>query len=193
MMDHLGIPCLDMAFTAKPKAVYPYHSNYDSYHWVDKFGDVGFKKHLAMAQLFGVLAVKLAGAQVIPFKAAEYPSILMSHATALAKESGFDLLPIQESLRKFKKAAQKLDETSQAVGRNGYESEEKRRSSIEYVNSRYMGIEKSFLSGLGLPGRSWFKHIVSRRQKYMERSNANNCRYLHQACGWDTRAWYSRA
>lgn len=53
------------------KAVYPYNSNYDSFYWVEKFGDPGFQKHLAMAQLWGVLAVRMACVKVAPFKAAE--------------------------------------------------------------------------------------------------------------------------
>ena len=31
--------------------VYHYHSNYDSYHWMAKFGDPGFTTHKSMAQV----------------------------------------------------------------------------------------------------------------------------------------------
>lgn len=45
---HLGIPSVDMLFNQQGQGVYPCHSNYDSYYWLDRFGDVGFTKHKAM-------------------------------------------------------------------------------------------------------------------------------------------------
>ncbi|EHK99659.1 putative N-acetylated-alpha-linked acidic dipeptidase-like protein [Glarea lozoyensis 74030] len=39
---HLGIPSIDLLFNRKGSGVYPYHSNYDSFLWVERFGDPGF-------------------------------------------------------------------------------------------------------------------------------------------------------
>ncbi|KAF2446694.1 hypothetical protein P171DRAFT_316696, partial [Karstenula rhodostoma CBS 690.94] len=39
---HFGIPSVDMLFNRQGQGVYLYHSNYDSYYWIDRFGDVGF-------------------------------------------------------------------------------------------------------------------------------------------------------
>lgn len=156
-LDHLGIPSLDIVFSQKSQAVYPYHSNYDSYHWIDKFGDVGFKKHLAMARLWGVLAIKLAAPKVIPFKALEYPTILASHASSLAEKYNYDMSFLLKSLQKWRKAANQLDAEAQV--QRGEVVEVKEAASA--VNYRYMSIERAFLSKDGLPGRTWFKHIVS--------------------------------
>lgn len=38
-----------------------YHSVYDSFEWMDTEGDPGFKFHVAMAQLWGLVALRLAG------------------------------------------------------------------------------------------------------------------------------------
>jgi hypothetical protein len=37
-----------------------YHSAYDSFYWMDRFGDPGFHYHVAAAQLWGTLAMRLA-------------------------------------------------------------------------------------------------------------------------------------
>jgi N-acetylated-alpha-linked acidic dipeptidase len=40
--DFAGVPSVDMGFhTAKPGPVYHYHSNYDSFYWMDTYGDPG--------------------------------------------------------------------------------------------------------------------------------------------------------
>ncbi|GAO13457.1 hypothetical protein UVI_02016570 [Ustilaginoidea virens] len=78
--DFAGIPCINVGFVgAEGDPVYHYHSNYDSFHWMEKFGDAGFKHHLALAQVMGVLVAELANTIVIPFNATEYVDALNSY------------------------------------------------------------------------------------------------------------------
>tara|TARA_R110002060_G_scaffold27206_1_gene37015 strand:- start:1 stop:537 length:537 start_codon:yes stop_codon:yes gene_type:complete len=104
--DHLGIPCVDMVFNKESKSVFHYHSNYDSYHWMQKFGDVGWRKHLAMARLWGVLAVRFASSDVIPFKAREYAIELERHTGCLKalNAEDVDIRAMEISIKHFKKA-----------------------------------------------------------------------------------------
>ena len=139
------------------KSVYLYHSNYDSYFWVNKFGDPGFKKHLAVAQLFGVLAVKLANMKVIPFQGVEYAVVLEKHSKELKAIGKVDTKILDESIATFRKAVEKLD--AEAVGLDDTDAETQKK--IAGVNERYMKIERGFLrKDGGLPGREWFKHMV---------------------------------
>src|SRR5206468_12174880 len=54
---HLGIPAGGIGFDA-PDGIY--HSMYDSYDWMSRFGDPGYKAHRAGAQLVGVIMSRLA-------------------------------------------------------------------------------------------------------------------------------------
>lgn len=75
--DFAGIPCIDVSFKGGARdAVYHYHSNYDSLHWMDRYGDPGFQYHEAMAKVIGVLLAELSNAVVIPFGAGEYADAL---------------------------------------------------------------------------------------------------------------------
>jgi len=140
------------------KSVYLYHSNYDSYFWVNKFGDPGFRKHLAVAQLFGVLAVKLANMKVIPFQGVEYAVVLEKHSKELKAIGKVDTKILDDSIANFRKAAEKLD--AKAVGLDDPAAEDAQKK-IVGVNERYMKIERGFLrKDGGLPGREWFKHMV---------------------------------
>jgi N-acetylated-alpha-linked acidic dipeptidase len=160
--DHLGIPSLDMNLGQGANSVYLYHSNYDSYYWVNTFGDPGFKKHLAVAQLFGVLAVKLANTKVIPFEGTEYAVALEKHSKELKETGKVDTKILDESIATFRKAAEKLDAEAVKI-MEGLEdpTTEDTQKKIAVVNERYMKIERGFLrKDGGLPGREWFKHMV---------------------------------
>ncbi|CAG8980756.1 hypothetical protein HYALB_00011334 [Hymenoscyphus albidus] len=71
--DFAGIPSIDMGFTTDPGApVYQYHSNYDSFYWMNTYGDPGFHYHATMAKLWAVFTAKLSEAPVIPLNATDY-------------------------------------------------------------------------------------------------------------------------
>lgn len=77
-LEHLGIPSIDTGFTyTGGDAVYHYHSNYDSYHWMEKYGDKGFKFHNAISKFLGLAALELSENQVLTLKPSEYASYLI--------------------------------------------------------------------------------------------------------------------
>ncbi|KAK6075987.1 glutamate carboxypeptidase II [Seiridium cupressi] len=165
-LHHMGIPSLDLVFNKRGSAVYPYHSNYDSYFWVERFGDPGFKKHLAMARLWGTLAVRLAGITLLNFKAHDYATTLNRHFQQLRTKAvaGLRLKPLEVSLAKFAEAAAALDELARGcdltVSQAGIVS--RVQIGVSDINRRYREVEKSFIlkTEKGLPGRPWYKHTV---------------------------------
>ncbi|KAI0113800.1 Zn-dependent exopeptidase [Hypoxylon sp. NC0597] len=157
---HLGISSLDMLFNQKGTSVYPYHSNYDSYYWVEKFGDPGFKKHLAMARLFGLLTVKLAGIPVLPFRASDYADALKRHTRSLRNKdiTGLILEPLETSVSKFEATVKAFDLSAH---KEELDISHQPRSQAKRTNKIYMKLERSFLREKGgLPGRPWYKHLI---------------------------------
>ncbi|KAI1390251.1 Zn-dependent exopeptidase [Hypoxylon trugodes] len=157
---HLGISSIDLLFNQKGTSVYPYHSNYDSYYWVDKFGDPGFKKHQAMARLWGLLTVKLAGIPVLPFRASDYTEALKRHVQSLRGKGvpGLDLQPLEVSISRFEVTMKTLDSSVHRV-----ELDTSRQISPKAIeaNKAYIKLERSFLlENSGLPGRPWYKHMI---------------------------------
>ncbi|KAF9878604.1 glutamate carboxypeptidase [Colletotrichum karsti] len=75
--DYAGIPSIDMGFGGEnDEAVYQYHSNYDSFHWMETFGDPGFVYHRTMAQILGLVVAELSNVPVIRFNATDYADAL---------------------------------------------------------------------------------------------------------------------
>jgi N-acetylated-alpha-linked acidic dipeptidase len=69
----LGIPCIDMGFSGgQDTAVYHYHSNYDSFHWMETYGDPGWHYHVTIAKLWALLAAKIIETPIIQLNATDY-------------------------------------------------------------------------------------------------------------------------
>ncbi|HKP83097.1 MAG TPA: M28 family metallopeptidase, partial [Pyrinomonadaceae bacterium] len=68
-LQHLGVASTDMGFSGDYGV---YHSAYDSFYWMDKFGDPEFKYHVAAAQVWGTLAMRLADADGLSFDYTDY-------------------------------------------------------------------------------------------------------------------------
>lgn len=76
-LDHLGIPSVDFGFgPGGSDAVYHYHSNYDSFYWIDNFVNNSWAYHKAAAEFMGLLTITLSQHAVIDFHYEEYADVL---------------------------------------------------------------------------------------------------------------------
>jgi N-acetylated-alpha-linked acidic dipeptidase len=82
--NHLGIPVADWGFGG-PGGVY--HSQYDSYAWMRRFGDPGFRAHAAAAKLGAAMLLRLANADVLPYDYVEYARTLRAAVGPLAERA----------------------------------------------------------------------------------------------------------
>ncbi|KAJ1961824.1 Vacuolar protein sorting-associated protein 70, partial [Dipsacomyces acuminosporus] len=67
--DFAGISSVDLGFSG-PLAIY--HSNYDSFKFVETFTDPGFKLHKTLTQVWGLLTIELADLPLVPFNPITY-------------------------------------------------------------------------------------------------------------------------
>ena len=79
-LDHLGVPALDIGFSGRYGV---YHSIYDDFNWMEKFGDPEFLTHTMAARLYTVLVMRAAAAEVLPLRFAPYGEALRDHVDEL--------------------------------------------------------------------------------------------------------------
>jgi len=85
-LEHLGIPSVDLGFKGdKDDAIYQYHSNYDSYSWMEKFGDPGFVYHNVAAKYLSLLVYTLCEKELIDFKLHDYSQAIFSYYNETVK------------------------------------------------------------------------------------------------------------
>jgi N-acetylated-alpha-linked acidic dipeptidase len=160
----LGISSADLVFSGGQKdAVFQYHSKYDSFFWMEKFGDPGFRKHEAMAKLWGLLALRLASQAILGFSATSYARQLSKGFSVLDISSDVDYDKLSHVIEVFSEEALKLDREAEKLRlhlkiSNLHESTS--CSAINSINNKFRSIERGFLNEEGLPHRHWYKHMV---------------------------------
>jgi N-acetylated-alpha-linked acidic dipeptidase len=156
--DFAGIPSLDIGFSGDYGV---YHSLYDDFFWMKRFGDPDFTYHAALAKILGTLVLRLDQADVEAFDYSAYAESIQHEAGALtvgAKRAGVtdaDLAPLTEAAAQLREAAQNAAPALRALENSSATTMQERQ-----VNLALASVEQSFLSARGLPGRPWYKHTI---------------------------------
>jgi N-acetylated-alpha-linked acidic dipeptidase len=155
-LNHLGIPTVGLSFDG-PYGVY--HSMYDGFYWMNRFGDPGYRYHVLLARIWGTLALRLANADLLPFDLADYARHLRVFADDLEKamEKGrLDLSPLRARIDALGTAGRRLNATATRALASGAPPADL----AQRVNQGLIASERNWIDPDGLPGRAWFKHTV---------------------------------
>ncbi|KAJ4971904.1 hypothetical protein NE237_005003 [Protea cynaroides] len=156
-LQHAGIPSVDLYY-GKDFSVY--HTAFDSYDRMTQL-DPSFHRHVAVAGIWGLLALQLADDPILPFDYLSYAAQLQEHANSLSYLLGYgtSVHPITTSIQQLAAAAKQMEVEAKKFKKQETIddlSKLKRRS----LNDRLMLAERGFLDEVGLQGRPWFKHLV---------------------------------
>jgi N-acetylated-alpha-linked acidic dipeptidase len=156
-LNFLGIPTVGLTFTG-PYGVY--HSMYDDFFWMNHFGDPGYRYHTLMAQLWGVLALRLANAEILPYDFDSYGQNIRQFVVDLNLAnhvSGhIDLASLQQHISDFQTAGRDLNlAVAQAISSGRLDA-----AAAARVNQQLMQAERNWCTPQGIPGRPWFKHSL---------------------------------
>lgn len=199
--DFAGIPSLDMGFSAaKNSPIYQYHSNYDSFSWMERFGDPSFEYHATIAKVWALLAAKLVEMPVLPMSAKDYALGLRKYiddVKDLVSETGFPnstltasnsrddkdpFTDLDQAISHFLAVSIEHDAHAAALTSRLADIDDipwwkfwKRIqlfAAIRKTNTKYKLLERQFLYSKGLDGRPWFKHVVFAPGKWTGYSGA---------------------
>jgi N-acetylated-alpha-linked acidic dipeptidase len=165
-LNFLGRPVIGLDFDG-PYGVY--HSMYDDFYWMNQFGDPGYRFHTLMSQLWGVLALRLANADVLPFDFGFYGrdigKFLRELCTTKTGNNGnhaacvrgdLDLTAAIHQAEQFAAAGAELKAATEAALAAGALNSQ----TTVILNRTIMQIESNWLIADGIPGRPWFKHSL---------------------------------
>jgi len=141
-----GIACLDMASTGSYGV---YHSTYDSFRWMEKFGDPTFSRHAAMARGWALLAFRLAESHRIGLNLLDYAREIERLAQELAHEHPqLDATALLDAARDLTIAAE------------AFETEPDTPATLATRNRLRRQFEGFLLAPEGLPKRYDARHVV---------------------------------
>ena len=182
--DFAGIPSVNMGFRpGSDTPVYHYHSNYDSFHWMNKFGDPGFKYHATIARLWALLTARIVETPILQLNATDYAKALKRYLDEVKEkavnESMFadvETLSSEPAFKRLEVVIERLRNASITFDAQAAELLEritqhpipwwkwweriKMYWRVKKVNNKYKSLERQFLFDNGLDGRPWFKHVV---------------------------------
>jgi len=156
-LNFLGVPIVDMSFTG-PYGVY--HSVYDNHLWMQKFGDPGFVHHAAMTRLWGVMALRLANADIVPLDyratADRIREFVKEKADAAGAGDRGALRPLEAASDRFAAAAEAAGRRMETL----LATEIADHQSMAALSEALMKTERAFLDTAGIPGRPWYRHLI---------------------------------
>jgi N-acetylated-alpha-linked acidic dipeptidase len=170
-LQHLGVPSTDMGFGGDYGV---YHSAYDSFYWMAHFGDPTFGYHVAAAQLWGTLAMRLTDAAGLQFDYRDYATQVGEYFTESMKTArrrklgaAFDEKFMTEALRDFAEEAERIEksrqETIAEVERVRVEASGRHPTALARltrINQALIMTERALIDERGLRGRTWYTHQI---------------------------------
>ena len=151
-LQHIGVPSTDIG-SHGPYGVY--HSVFDNYAWFTMNADPHFLYLQEMARIFGLEAIRMADAEVLPYDYPSYASEITSYIEAARRKaeddklSGLDFAPALAAAQHFANAARKAYALQLAPPAN-----------VEKLNDALRATEAAFIAPGGLPNRPWYKHLI---------------------------------
>ncbi|KAF2097282.1 glutamate carboxypeptidase Tre2 [Rhizodiscina lignyota] len=183
--DMAGVSSIDFGFSGEG---YPYHSCYETFEWMEQYGDPKFLYHKALAQIWILLILEVAQEPLVPFDLRHYALAMNSylvHLVTYAERHGspskeqFNLKPLFEAVGHFREKAKEFHNWDDAwfgtvIANNGFESTAMTMQRY-WHNDRISNFEADLLdlprdkddhAQHGVPGREQFKHIIFGPQKW---------------------------
>ncbi len=155
--NHLGIPIADWGFGG-PTGVY--HSAYDSYHWMTKFGDPNFEVHATTARLGAATLLRLANADVLPYDYVEFARTMRRFGSQIEqaiadKRWNVSAAGLTAAIGRMEDAAVAFKAT-----RDRALTAELAPGTAKKVNARLLEVERQLTRRQGLVTRPWFRNLI---------------------------------
>eukprot|EP00040_Diaphanoeca_grandis_P015425 m.78720 g.78720 ORF g.78720 m.78720 type:complete len:759 (-) comp25145_c0_seq1:46-2322(-) len=155
-LNHLGIASIDVGFGFEGSGYPVYHSIYDSFHWMQSYGDIDFQHHISIARLWGLLAMRMSTDTILPMNVVKLSDRLALYYKTAEEaylksniNTDIGLAALQSHIADFAEVTQAFGKVNTLQIENAH--------SYNYILSEN---EKSFLFEDGLPNRLWYKNVL---------------------------------
>jgi len=152
-LQHLGVPSADVSSSGSYGV---YHSVFDNFNWFKKFGDPDFVYEQEMARVFGIEAIRMAEADVLPYDYEEYGKEIAAYIDAARKKAEVVFSSQPPSFAEAVHAAQHFEQAGAKIRRK----QESPGNDTVRLNHSLRQAERALLIPEGLPNRPWFHHAI---------------------------------
>jgi len=158
--NHLGIPIAEWGFGGAGGV---YHSQYDDFTWMSKFGDPGFVYHAAAARIAAGMVLRIANADVLPYDYVEFARTMRPYLTSIDRafaQRGWNnpspTVPLRAAIDRMEVMATGFANERDAALAAGSASKDK----LAETNGALLRVERAFTRPEGLRSRPWFRNLI---------------------------------
>ena len=161
--NHLGIPSIETAFGGRSGW---YHSAYDTYTAMERFGDPGYLAHAVEGRLAAVIVARLANADVVPYDFAALGSYIATLAAPVATGARIrepNLAKIAPDMAGVTKAAGELRAAGarfNAARDGALASGGPSTATLAKANRELRQVEQQLTRPTGLVGRPFMQNMI---------------------------------
>lgn len=161
--NNLGIPSIETGFGGRAGW---YHSAYDTYTAMERFGDPGYLSHAAEGRLVAVVVARLANADIVPYDFAALGSYLgvlanPAGATPRIRESNLpkvvaEMAAVTLAANELRTAGERFNALRDSMLQHGSMA----TVTLARANRELRMVEQQFARPSGLVGRPFMKNLV---------------------------------
>ena len=154
---HAGIPSAGLSSGGRSGI---YHSNYDNFAWFERFGDPEWIYGPMLATADGLLALRLANADLLPYDVVRYAVDTRTHVNTLFEVADYRRIEVNldrlvASTTDLERAATELERArADRAAAGGITS-----AAAAAMNAGFIGLEKAWLDNRGLQDRPWSRSL----------------------------------
>ncbi|MGH9174533.1 MAG: CocE/NonD family hydrolase, partial [Vicinamibacterales bacterium] len=162
--DFLGLPTLQMEFDFEG-SYGPYHSNYDTRQFVERHADPGFRVSQTLARVLGLTVLRLASAELLPFRYSHYAGKMEAFIDSAAAWAVDDTgkrrvsLDLSEARRLAARAGARAAaieaELDRQVAAGAVD-----RIAARRINDALVRLEQRLLDESESPETRWYRHVI---------------------------------
>ncbi|HEA29587.1 MAG TPA: M28 family peptidase [Leeuwenhoekiella sp.] len=188
-IQHTGVPSLNLGFGGEDSGG-EYHTIFDTYTYYKRFKDPDFAYGVALSQTAGIITLRLANADILPFEFKSWYTTVSGYLDEIMKETekmrketekhnklvadnAYKLASdpkepfvapkkeVEVPFMDFAPLQNAMSALKETVNNFDYKAmKELTGAKKDKLNQQLMGLEQVLLNKDGLPRRPWFKHEI---------------------------------
>jgi N-acetylated-alpha-linked acidic dipeptidase len=156
--NHLGVPIAEWGFGGMGGV---YHSQYDDFAWMSRFGDTSFAYHATAARIAAAMVLRFANAEILPYDYVEFARTMQRYLPALDRALAAKRWTASSAALRDAIAGMESEATAFAAARDRVlATGTPARGRRDATNAALLGVERALVRPEGLRTRPWYRNLV---------------------------------
>jgi N-acetylated-alpha-linked acidic dipeptidase len=155
--NHLGIPIVDWGFGGESGT---YHSQYDDFEWMTRFGDTSFAYHATAGAIGAAMVLRLANADIVPYDYVEFARTMQRYVPGIERQVASRGWATSTSALRTAITRMEREAVSFTAARDSALAHTLTRVRRRAANAALREVERALTRPMGLRTRPWYRNLI---------------------------------